>query len=108
MFNKKKLLHIFIFCLVFFNLFFAIQNKLLAQNSSAYNDVRVSQGRDKYCADYDLATSNGKGRNSGCFSSEYDYAKEECKKPDFKFDPFGNNPDLDCSPGEHKTCQQKL
>ncbi len=99
MFIKKKLLHIFSFCLVFFNLFFAIQNKLLAQNSSAYNDVRVSRGRDGYCADYAVATSNGKNRNSDCFSSEYDYAKEECKKPDFKFDPFGNNPDLDWNYG---------
>ena len=75
MFNKKKLLHIFSFCLVFFNLFFSFQNKLLAQNSSAYNGVRVTQGRDGYCADYAVATSNGKGRNSDCFSSEYDYEK---------------------------------
>ncbi len=46
-----------------------------------------------------MATSNNKNRNSDCFSSEYDYAKEECKKPDFKFDPFGNNPDLDWNYG---------
>ena len=99
MFNKKKLLHIFSFCLVFFNLFFAIQNKLLAQNSSAYNDVRVSPGKTSYCADFDAANSNKLTRTSGCFSSEYDYAKEECKKPNFIFDPFGNNPDLDWNYG---------
>ena len=99
MFSRKKLQHIFKIFLVFFNLIFAFSNKLMAQNSSAFNDVRVSPGKDKYCADYDLATSNNKTRELGCFSSEYDYAKEECKKPDFKFDPFGNNPDLDWNYG---------
>ena len=101
MFSKKKLLHIFSFYLVFFNLLFSFQNKLLAQNSSSYNGVRVSPGKDGYCADYDVASSspNNKTRTTGCFSSEYDYEYELCKKPEFKFDPFGNNPDLDWNYG---------
>ena len=97
MFSRKKLQHIFKIFLVFFNLIFAFSNKLMAQNSSAFNSVRATEV--SYCADVDKATSNNKTRESGCFSSKYDFTYEECKKPEFKFDPFGNNDDLDWNYG---------
>jgi hypothetical protein len=99
MFSRKKLQHIFKIFIVFLNLFFAFQNKLIAQNSSAYNNVRVSNGADPYCADFDLATSNQKSRATGCFSSKYNFVEEKCEIPDLKFDPFGNNIDLDWNYG---------
>ena len=100
MFSRKKLQHIFKIFIVFLNLFLAFQDKLMAQNSSAFNSVRISKNVGvSYCADVDLATSNQKTRTSGCFSSKYNFEKEECIKPDFKFDPFGNNDDLDWNYG---------
>lgn len=97
MFSRKKLQHIFKIFIVFLNLFLAFQDKLMAQNSSAFNSVRATEA--SYCEDLDKATENQKTRASGCFASKYDFTYEECKKPDFKFDPFGNNDDLDWNYG---------
>lgn len=93
MFNKKNLKHIFKIFIVFVNLFFASENKLMAQNSSAYNNVRNVTNKD--CTTFD-ETKSVKGT---CYTSNYDESGEVCSRTDFKFDPFGNNVDLEWNYG---------
>ena len=97
MFKIKNLKHIFRIFIIFLSLFFINLKNITAQNSSAYNNIRVTV--NSYCADTDLSSSNGKTRESGCYASNYDTNSETCERSTFKFDPFGNNIDLNWNYG---------
>ena len=95
MFSKKNLQHITTILLIFIIQFSTLINKSLAQNSSAYNDVRNTTGID---CDEDKANPEKTDRDKTCYTSDYDPASERCHKPnermEFKFEPFGSNVDL--------------
>ena len=93
MFSRKNLQHIFKIFVVFLNLFFSFEDKLMAQNSSAFNNVRNTTGND--CKTYD----ESKSVRGTCYTSEYDSSWENCERLDFKFDPFGTNDDLEWNYG---------
>jgi hypothetical protein len=93
MFSRKKLKHIFKISIVFVNLFFSFQAKLLAQNSSAFNNIRNTTGND--CKTYD----EKKSVKGTCYTSEYSATNEQCIKNELKFDPFGTNDDLEWNYG---------
>ena len=94
MFSRKNFQHIFKILILFLNLFFSFQTKLLAQNSSAFNNVRNTTGSD--CKTYD-ETKNVKGT---CYTSSYDEINEKCHRGSFIFDPFNSsNVDLEWNYG---------
>jgi hypothetical protein len=83
MFSKGKLKYIFKIFIVFLYLFFSFQSKLIAQNSSAFNNVRNTTGNN--CTDLDLY--KGKKAVKPCYTSQYSHDNEECVRPEFKFNP---------------------
>ena len=91
MFSRKYFQHIFKIFILFLNLFFLFQTKLLAQNSSAFNNVRDTNSETHDCKTYD-ETKNVKGT---CYASSYDEVNETCHRGSFIFDPFAYNDDLD-------------
>ena len=93
MFSRKNFQHIFKILILFLNLFFSFQTKLLAQNSSAFNNVRNTTGSD--CKTYD----ENKSVKGTCYTSEYSYTEEKCVKNELKFDPFGSNDDREWNYG---------
>jgi len=93
MFNKKNLKHIFKIFIIFLNLFFASENKLMAQNSSAYNNVRNVTKKD--CTTFD----ENKSVKGTCYTSDYNESDDACRRSDFIFAPFGNNNDLEWNYG---------
>ena len=95
MFSKKNLQHIATIFLIFIILFSTLSNQSLAQNSSAYNGVRNTTGKN--CDD---APPNGEvDRNSKCYTSNYNKESELCDKPELKFDPYFDNVDRDWNMG---------
>ena len=93
MFSKKNLQNIATIFLIFIILSSTLINKLLAQNSSAYNDVRKTTDKD---CDEDLSESDdqeNKEHDRTCYTSSYDESTGMCNKGDFKFDPYGDNVD---------------
>ena len=94
MFSRKNFQHIFKILILFLNLFFSFQTKLLAQNSSAFNNVRNTTGSD--CKTYDEI----KPVTGTCYTSSYDENNETCHRGSFIFDPtFSNNVDLEWNYG---------
>ena len=95
---RKKIQHIFIIFLTFFTFNLMPQAKLMAQNSSAYNDVRNITGKDCTYIEGEEDFQANK-RNEPCYTSNYNETEDKCTLPDFKFDPFGNNNDLEWNYG---------
>jgi type IV secretory pathway VirB6-like protein len=95
---RKKIQHIFIIFLTFFTFNLVPQVKLMAQNSSAYNDVRNITGKD---CDYieGEADDQASKRNQPCYTSTYNETEDKCTLPDFKFAPFGGNDDMEWNYG---------
>ena len=94
MFSKKSFQHIFKIFILFLNLFFSFQAKLLAQNSSAFNNVRNTTDSD--CKTYD----ENKSVKGTCYTSSYDEINETCRRASFIFDPFNSsNVDLEWNYG---------
>lgn len=94
MFSRKNSQHIFKIFILFLNLFFSFQTKLLAQNSSAFNNVRDTTGSD--CKTYD----ENKSVKGTCYTSSYDEINETCHRGSFIFDPFNSsNVDLEWNYG---------
>ena len=95
MFSKKTLQYITTILLIFIIQFSTLTNKSLAQNSTAYNDVRNTSGKD---CDEDKANPEKTDPDKTCYASDYDPASGRCHKPnvnlEFKFEPFGTNVDL--------------
>ena len=94
MFSKKNLQHIATIFLIFIILFSTLTNKSLAQNSSAYNDVRNTTNKD---CNEDTANPEKIDHDKTCYSSNYSPETGMCDKPEFKFDPFGDNVDREWS-----------
>ena len=95
---RKKIQHIFIIFLTFFTFNLVPQVKLMAQNSSAYNDVRNITGKDCGYIEGEEDFQANK-RNEPCYTSSYNDVEDKCTLPDFKFDPFGTNDDLEWNYG---------
>lgn len=94
MFSKKNLQHITIIFLIFIIQFSTLTNKSLAQNSSAYNDVRNTTGKD--CNEQVVKEGEEENHTKVCYESDYDENTEMCKTiSEFKFDPYGENVDRD-------------
>lgn len=102
MFNKRNLQHIIIVIFTFIGLNLMLENKGIAQNSSAYNDVRNLTTNN---CDYDPNEDQATKRTTPCYVSTYNNADgdDRCNLPSFKFDPFGHNDDLDWNYG-NDTC----
>ena len=73
---RKKIQHIFIIFLTFFTFNLVPQVKLMAQNSSAYNDVRNITGKDCNYIEGDEIDQSAK-RNQPCYTSTYNDAEDK-------------------------------
>ena len=96
MFSKKNLQHIATIFLIFIILFSTLTNKSLAQNSSAYNDIRdtVDKSDDEKFGCKEDADSDEPIIKNECYTSEYDQKEVMCKKSKFEFDPFDPGVDM--------------
>jgi len=90
MFSKKNLQHIATIFLIFIILSSTLTDKSLAQNSSAYNDIRNTTKQD---CDEDTDNPEKTDHDKTCYSSNYNTETGMCDKPEFKFDPYGENVD---------------
>ena len=104
MFSKKNLQNIATIFLIFIIQFSTLTNKSLAQNSSAYNDVRdtISGGCNDNVEkeEEEEAKNNTPHSRKPCYTSNYDEEKGMCDKgDDFKFDPYGPSIDKDWNLG---------
>lgn len=94
MFSKKNLQHITTILLIFIIQFSTLTNKSLAQNSTAYNDVRNTTGKDCNEQVVTEGEEDTKTHEKVCYESDYDENTGMCKTiPEFKFDPYGDNVD---------------
>lgn len=97
MFNKNFLQNIATTFLIFITLFSTLTNKSLAQNATVYNGVRdtVKKSGANGCNE---KTEDTEGTvttpEKTCYTSSYDETTGMCERGDFKFDPFGENFDL--------------
>ena len=96
MFNKNFLKNIATIFLIFIIQFLTLTNKSLAQNATVYNGVRDTVKKDPYGCNEKIEDTEGTVTTpeKTCYTSSYDETTGMCERGDFKFDPFGENFDL--------------